>query len=126
MRKDFLSFLKAIFIFSIIISAIVFIVSFSLAEDKIDHLTWLVLFYFVLITTGFHFGLLKASEGRPQVFIRYYMGATTFKLFIHVIVILMYCLFNRNDAVRFIITFLILYLLYTVFETVLATKKFRK
>ncbi len=126
MRKDFLNFLKAIFIFSVITSALIYVASLSLVEDKINPLTWLLLFYFVSITAVFHFGLLKASEGKPQVFIRYYMGATTFKLFIHVIVILMYCLFNRNDAVRFIITFLILYILYTVFETVVAAKRFRK
>ncbi len=126
MRKDFLSFLKAISIFSIAVAAITFVASLSFTADKINYVTWFILFYFVVITAVFHFGLLKSSLGRPQVFVRYYMGATTFKLFIHVIVILVYCLFNRNDAVRFIITFLVLYILYTVFEVWVAAKRFRK
>jgi hypothetical protein len=126
MRKDFLNFLKAIFIFSLIAAAITCIASVTFAGTKINYISWLILFYFVIVTIIFHFGLLKSSEGKPQAFIRYYMGATTFKLFIHVVVILMYCLFNRNDAVRFIITFLIFYILYTVFEVWVSAKRFRK
>ena len=103
MRKDFLRFLKAIFIFSLVVSAILYVASTGFAENKINHITWFIFFYFILVTSVFHMGLLKSSQGRPQAFVRYYMGATTFKLFIHVIVILMYCLFNREDAIRFII-----------------------
>jgi hypothetical protein len=125
MRKDFLNFLKAIFIFSVAAAAVLYAASMSFAQGRVNVISWLVFFYFIVVTAGFHYGLLRSSQGKPQAFIRYYMGGTTFKLFIHVAVILMYCLFNRNDAVRFIVTFLILYVLYTVFEVAVSAKKFR-
>ena len=125
MRKELFGFLKAISIFSLITTALLFVASVALPAGKINAVSWWVLIYFILLTIIFHAGLLKSSQGKPQVFIRYYMGATTFKLIIHVMAILLYSLFNRNDAVRFIITFLIFYILFTAFETVYAVKKFR-
>jgi hypothetical protein len=126
MRKDFPDFLKAIFIFSAIMASLVLLVSYSFFPEKINLVTWLILSYFIIITSVFHLGLLKSSEGKPQAFIRYYMGATTIKLFIHVIVLLVYCLLNRHDAARFIITFLIFYMAYTAWEVAIASKRFRK
>jgi hypothetical protein len=126
MQKDFLSFLKAIFIFSIIVGVATFGMSVILPGGNIKIITWIILGYFILLTIVFHYGLLSSSKGKPQAFIRYYMGATTFKLFIHIIVILVYCLLNRDRAVPFIVTFLIYYLLYTGFETIYSVKKFRR
>ena len=126
MRNDFLDFLKAISVFSLVTGALLFTASVGLPDGDINRVSWFIFIYFIFITLVFHGGLLRASLGKPQVFIRYYMGATTFKLFIHVIVLIFYSLFNRNDAVQFIITFLVLYSLFTFFETVYAVKKFRK
>jgi hypothetical protein len=126
MQKDFIPFLKAIFIFSFIVGLLAFVFSVFLPENKVNAITWFQLLYFIFITLIFQLGLLKSSKGRPQSFVRYYMGATAFKLFVHVIIILMYCLFNRNDAVRFILTFLIFYIFYTVFEVAFAAQRFRK
>jgi len=126
MQKDFLSFLKAIFIFSLILSVFIYLASLFFSSVKIDSITWIILSYFFILTLIFHYGLLRSSQGKPQGFIRYYMAATTFKLFVHIIVLSLYCLFNRQEAVRFIITFLIFYVLFTVFEVTLAAKKFKK
>ena len=126
MRKDFLSFLKAIFIFSLIIGCAIYGASLFLPGGTIKTISWILFSYFILLTIVFHYGLLSSSKGKPQAFIRYYMGATTFKLFIHIIVILIYCLLNRDNAVQFIVTFLIYYLFYTGFETIYAVKKFRR
>jgi len=126
MQKDFLRFLKAIFIFSAIVACGLYVVSIYSPAGTITKISWILFFYFLLITIVFHYGLLSSSVGKPQAFIRYYMGATTFKLFIHIFVILIYGLLRRETAVRFIITFLVFYFLYTGFETIYAAKKFRK
>jgi hypothetical protein len=126
MRKDLVNFLKAISIFSLITGTLIYAASISVAAGRINHITWFIFLYFILITVIFHYGLLRSSQGNPQAFVRYYMGATTLKLFIHVIVILMYSLFHKEQAVHFIVTFLVIYILYTAFEAVLAVKKFRK
>ncbi|MCX6290711.1 MAG: hypothetical protein NT126_02990 [Bacteroidetes bacterium] len=126
MTKDSLGFLKAIFLFSLIVAAAAYVCFITFLGDKVNHITWIIFFYFIIITVAFHLGLLNSSKGKPQGFVRYYMGATTLKLFIHLITLLLYCLFNREEAVRFIVTFLIYYLVYTGFEVAVAMKKFRK
>ena len=125
MRNDFFRFLKAMLFFSVGAAAILFFLSATFLSPKIDVVSWLILGYFVLTTTFFHFGLLRSSKGKPQEFVRFYMGGTTLKLLLHIIVLFIYCLLNRTDASRFIMTFLIFYILFTVFETTVAAKKFR-
>ncbi len=102
------------------------ITSKFISADLVDSVTWILLVYFVVITFAFHYGLVYSSKGRPQVFIRYYMATTTFKLLLHMGVIIIYALFNKTDAIRFISSFLIFYLIFTGFEVALAWKQFRK
>ena len=93
--------------------------------EYVNGTSWAIYFYFVVVTVLFHFGLLRSSEGRPQVFVRYYIGTTTFKLMLHLGILVLYSLFNKPDAMRFIFTFMIFYFLFTVFEVMLVWRKFR-
>ena len=51
-------------------------------------------------------------------FVNAFLLTIVLKLFIYVGVMVTYALLNRTDAVPFLISFFILYLLYMVFETV--------
>lgn len=93
--------------------------------EQVNGTSWAIYFYFVVVTVLFHFGLLRSSEGRPQVFVRYYIGTTTFKLMLHLGILVLYSLFNKPDAMRFIFTFMIFYFLFTAFEVMLVWRKFR-
>lgn len=76
--------------------------------------------YFYLVTALFHIGLVRASAGRPAVFVRYYMAATTIKLFLH-LGVLVACLFlYENDTLRLGLTFMFHYVFFTAFEVVAA------
>lgn len=92
---------------------------------KVDTVSWMIFLYFLVVTVLFHVGLLRSAEARPQVFVRYYIGSTTLKLMFHLAVILVYSLFNKPDAVRFIITFMIFYFVFTAFEVSVVWKKFK-
>jgi hypothetical protein len=120
------SFFKPFLIFISAIIVLIVILSKTTLSVYINSVTWCILAYFILLTIGFHYGLLLASKGNPQQFIRYYMGATSFKLLIHLGVIIVYCLFHRSEAVRFIISFFIFYLAFTVFEVIAIKKSFKK
>ncbi len=96
-----------------------------LIPDSIDIITWSLLIYFFFVTLGFHLGLVQASKGRPQAFVRYYMATTTFKLLLHMAIIVIYAIFNKEDAVRFISTFLVFYIIFTSFEVAVAWKQFK-
>jgi hypothetical protein len=108
-----------------ILALIIFLVSGSFNTEVI-HLTWMIYIYFIVITILFHFGIVKTTQSRPQVFIRYYMGATTIKLLLHLGIIVFYSMMHKESASRFIITFMIMYLLFTVFEVAAVWVRMRR
>jgi hypothetical protein len=77
---------------------------------------WFILLYFLIVTAAFHYGLLKSTKGKPKSFIQFFMAATGLRLFLHIIVILIYCLLNKQAAFPFVIAFFSCYLLFTIFE----------
>src|SRR5262245_24639414 len=117
-------FFKSLAIFAAIVCIV--LVALGKTTTYVDSVTWGIFGYFVLLTAGFHYGLLTSSKGKPQQFVRYYMGATSFKLLIHIVVMIVYCIFNRQDAVRFILSFAVFYLAFTVFEFMAVKRSFRK
>jgi len=78
-----------------------------------------------LITLGVHRYLLVSSQEENHRFTYKFMGATGVKMFIYLVLIVIYLLTDREHAVPFLICFLILYVLYSVFE-VLSVLKYLK
>jgi len=120
------SFFKSFFIFIASIALVMVVLSKTAASFYIDSATWGILGYFTLLTAAFHYGLMKSSKGNPQQFVRYYMGAKSFKLLFHLVIIIIFCLFHRSEAVRFIISFAIFYFVFTVFEFTAVKRSFKK
>lgn len=85
-----------------------------------------LLIYFFLLTAVFHFGLVRSSQGKPALFVRYYMAATSAKLMIHLAVIVLYAITHKETAFRFILTFLPFYVLFTAFEVGMAFRQNRQ
>ena len=111
MKKYLISFL----LFIIPIAGLIFYYH-SNCTTAVPIVTWGIFFYFCILTLLFHFGIVKTTQSRPQVFIRYFMAATSIKLLLHLGVIVVYSITHREHATRFIIEFMIMYLLFTVFE----------
>jgi hypothetical protein len=76
--------------------------------------------YFFLVTLGFHVGLVRSAKGNPSMFIRYYMAATTLKLFLHLGVLVFFAVLATTGVIQFVITFVAHYAVYTAFEVVIA------
>ncbi|MBK7853289.1 MAG: hypothetical protein IPJ66_19740 [Bacteroidetes bacterium] len=112
-------------LFAALIAITMWLTGTLIFPEQVNGTSWAIYFYFVAVTVLFHFGLLRSSEGRPQVFVRYYIGTTTFKLMLHLGILVLYTLFNKQDAMRFIFTFMIFYFLFTAFEVMLVWRKFR-
>ena len=108
-------YLSAYLIFIVSLAAVIFLSSYKLTQQQVN-ITWMIFIYFCVITLLFHIGIVKTTNSRPQVFIRYYMGATTMKLLLHLGIIILYAFLNRPTATFFIVVFMIMYLLFTVFE----------
>ena len=76
---------------------------------------FLLAFFMIASILVFHF-MLKALEKRPARFVNTFMLTTIIKLFIYLGGMLTYALFNREEAMSFIITFFVLYIVYTIVE----------
>jgi hypothetical protein len=122
MNKSLLKFLIRTLLFSLLIAGVGFILSKMLPADVIRPHFYFILIYFFALTIVFYFGLSSSLKGRPQQFVRYFMGATTMKLLVHVGVVVIFSLLNKAGAVNFILSFFSVYILFTAYEVRFALK----
>jgi len=98
---------------------------------------------FVLVTAALHYVVVRTDVERmernpnPELpkeeqmkeiaaierkFITRYMAVTTVKLLSFLILLALYAYFNKQDAIRFSLNFMAIYLLYSIFEIVYIKK----
>jgi hypothetical protein len=77
----------------------------------------IIIFFLVLTLSIFHLQL-KASVNRLSKFVNVFLMATGLKLLGFLVIIGVYSFFNKADAVNFIISFFLVYLVFTIFEIV--------
>lgn len=83
------------------------------------------LFLFVLfisVTIAYSAILVRAAERKPGKFISFFMGATAVKFFLYFSVMVVYILLDREHAIPFLLTFLLLYFGYTALAIVQTLK----
>lgn len=93
------------------------------ADYYFVHFEYLLLL-FITVTFLFHLGLQRSFEKGSKHFIRYYMGASGMKMFAFLVIIIIFALLNKKQAVAFTLCFFFFYLFFTVFEAVLSFKEF--
>jgi hypothetical protein len=120
MAKNYFIFIKRLTVFSIVVVILSFVVSRLLPKYYLSPaLPYIILFFFI-VTSIFHFIVLKSSEKKTSNFIRGFMLGTVIKLSIYFSALLIYVLIiNKYDAIPFILSFFIYYLIYTIFEIIL-------
>jgi len=70
------------------------------------------------ITLAVHIHLIRISQRDLKKFIPRFIGTIGIKIGLYFALIIVYLLIDRNHAVPFLISFLIMYLIYTIFEIV--------
>lgn len=120
------SFILKLFVFSLVISLLDFCwMLFLPVEKHIPHV-WVMIAFFVLMTACFHFLAINQSKGKPQGFIRFYMGSTALRLLLNIMVIVAYLFYDKPTLVPFAIGFMLHYFFFTVFEIPLLLKELKK
>lgn len=115
-----------LFLFSLIVSVIDFCwIRFTPVENHVPHV-WIMLLFFIAITSVFHFLAISQSKDKQQGFIRFYMGSTALRLFLYVMVIVIYRFYDKPTLIPFAIGFMAHYLLFTVFEVPILLREIRK
>lgn len=126
MKTSFRNFVWHLVIFSLIVSLIGALL-FYLApgEYYTQAFPFLIVFFFV-VTLIVHYFLEKAIKNRPMKFVNLFMLITFLKLFFFLVIMVIYALLAKEDAIRFIITYLALYILFSAFEVVSILKDLKK
>ncbi|MBQ6666624.1 MAG: hypothetical protein IJM65_00755 [Bacteroidales bacterium] len=68
----------------------------------------------------------KAIMDTEKKFIRRYLIATTVKLMLFLVLLVAYAFTNRDDMLRFGLNFIVLYLIYSIFEVLILKKPLLK
>jgi hypothetical protein len=114
MRK---SLLNKILIFSILLEILVIILYAIMPEKYISQtLLFQVPFFFSASFLTNNYLLLMSTKDNPNKFIRAYMMTTFLRFMLYVIIIVAYVFLFSDDAVNFLITFFILFVLYLIFD----------
>jgi hypothetical protein len=125
MRKKYLHFIIRLTILSLALGLIAFILSHFLPAGMISPALPYLFLLFYLIGALVHYILLRITSLNPRKFVSYFMLATFFKLMTYLIIIIVYTFYVKEGILAFILSFFILYIIYTVFEvaTILAQIK---
>lgn len=118
MKSAYLQFLKRLLLFSIILAIISFILYYLLPQKLFTPTLPYLFPFFISVGLLVHYFLLRAMEKKPARFITFFMAAVFLKMVFYLIVMVLYAFSFKEDAVRFMITYFILYVCYTVFEVI--------
>ena len=70
------------------------------------------------VTTIGHLWIIRASEQNTVKFTTAFMGSATLKLMTYLFFMLIYLWNDHSQAIPFVLTFMILYLIFTIFEVI--------
>ena len=116
--SGYLTFLRRILIFSIILGLVATCIGFLAPARAITPaLPYLFVFFIAVTLTGYYF-ILRSARTKFIRFINSYLLVTVVKLFLFIGIIFFYLFHNRQDAAPFAISFFVLYLCYMIFEVV--------
>lgn len=76
---------------------------------------WMPLIFFTITLTE-HRILFATIQKNPKRFSQAFMGASSLKLFLILIVTVIYLLIDKSQVVPFLLVLFVLYVIYTVFE----------
>jgi hypothetical protein len=118
-----MSYLVKLIIFSLVIAAALVVWNMTAPLDYRSMAAYIILPFFILYSYLTHLFLTKAlgSENK-NAFTMQFMGATGIKLFLSLIILVVFGVFNRTQIIPFAILYLFIYFAYTGFETAILFK----
>lgn len=120
------SYYTRLLIFSLFTALVVLAWGHYAPERFQTNLKWVVFVFFIAITSIIHIVLTKTSDQNPKKFIMRYMAISGLRLFGFLIIITIYALIKRSEALGFTLLFLLMYLLFSAFEAISLLKYLKK
>ena len=104
-------------VFSLILTSGTFCMQFLCPQYVSPALPFIVLFFFITMLIS-HYIILRGIYKENKNFVANYMLATIIRIVSYIIFLVTYILLNREDAILFGISFIILYFLFSIFEII--------
>ena len=114
------------FITQLVILTVVVMVACLFAHNMLTVWWPAIVVFFAIVSAAMYFMSEKAKKKDMRKFANFYMASTVVKMVIYLAIIIIYVMNFKEDGKRFAITFLIIYLIYSVFETIKLAKKEKK
>jgi hypothetical protein len=103
-------------IFLALIAAALYYWNYSQPVRNVHPDSWIIFGFFALLFFLLHLFLLNAEDKAPGVFVRRFMAVSTIRLFVLVIIMVLYSMTHAIFATLFIWHFLIFYFVFAIFE----------
>lgn len=124
--QDFKKFILRELLFTILVSFAAIVLFNTIFEKYYLTIFWGLLGLIAVLTAVFHYAILQIKESETGKFTNRFMMFTGTKMMIYLVIITSYVFIVPEKAVAFLISFLSLYLLYTVFEVLLIVRYLKK
>lgn len=118
MNVAYFQFLKKLIILTLAVFLVFYAIAYFLPLELVTPAMPYLILLSASVTLIFHYVILKASEKKFSRFISYFMIATVLKLLLYILIIFLYVYLNRSDTLPFVVTFLLLYIIFSVFEII--------
>lgn len=115
-RKNFSKFIKGLTIFTFIILVVGALLFLTILKNQFLTVFPFVLLFYYSSTLVLHRYMLKITRNDVSRFSFKFMMLSFFKMFIYIIFGVLYIVFDEENAVNFLIVYLILYVSYAVYE----------
>lgn len=115
MKTD-IRFIYWLILFSVLVFLTGYLLFNTLLKDYFLDVFYLFVFYFMLLTLAGRFIISKSEPGKPSSFNTRYFLVRWVKVLIHLILIIVYALNNRENVLSFVLVFMACYIMYSVFD----------
>lgn len=123
MNTDLRQFLIKTLIATFFAALLTFLI-YNKLEDKWTSDAWpFLLLFFAAGNIGLFVLYQRAKAKKLSSFTNFFMLATFLKLLVYLAIIIVYLLYNRDEAVPFLLTFFVYYIIFTALEVSAVTKK---
>lgn len=126
MLTPFLRFLTRLSVFSIILGLFTLLIFMFVPIRYASPTLPYQFVFFYTVTLFVHYVLLRASQKNQGRFVARFMLTSFLKLIFYIAVLIVYLILNKNDTLRFVIPYFMLYVCYTTFEVVSISHIIRK
>ena len=111
-------------VFSAIMAALSVIMQLALPQYSTPAMPFIVLFFFVITLFTLYIVLREDNGKNDRRFISGYLLSRIVKFFSVILFVILYLLFcPDNDRIHFVVAFLLIYFLYSIFEVVILKKE---